>query len=211
MRDHEVILSDQFEDFEQQETAATTGMWVFLATEILFFGGLFLAYLVLRTTYPHQFAVGSGLANVTLGTLNTAILLTSSFTMVLAVQSAESGASKSLVLLLLGTIAFGLVFLALKGLEYREHFQDHLFPGIQFRKDLPKQVELFYWLYFVMTGLHALHVLIGIGLLSVMAILAMRGKFSPGYHTPIKIAGLYWHFVDIVWVILYPLFYLIHK
>jgi cytochrome c oxidase subunit 3 len=211
MRDRQTILAGQFDDFEQQETAATTGMWVFLSTEILFFGGLFLAYLVLRTSYPREFAVGSSLADVTLGTINTAILLTSSFAMVMAVQCAETGASRGLVRFLLATISLGLVFLALKGLEYNEHIRDHLFPGGHFRKDLPKQVELFFWLYFVMTGLHALHVLIGIGLLSVMAILAARGHFSERYHTPIKIAGLYWHFVDVVWVFLYPLFYLIHK
>lgn len=210
MRDHQAILAEQFDDLEQQEIAATSGMWVFLATEILFFGGLFVAYLVYRTTYPHEFATGSSHSDVLLGTLNTAILLTSSFTMALAVEYSKEGNSKVTSLLLGITIVFGLLFVALKGLEYREHISDHLVPG-DFRKDLPKQVELFFWLYFVMTGLHALHVFIGICLLSVMAVYARAGRFSPQYHTPVKISGLYWHFVDVVWVFLYPLFYLIHK
>jgi cytochrome c oxidase subunit 3 len=209
MRDHRIILAEQFDDLDQQETAATTGMWVFLATELVFFGGLFLAYIVFRTTYPHAFAVGSAHSDVMLGTLNTAILLTSSFTMALAVKCVEIGDFRKTAFLLAATIAFGFVFLGVKGFEYDKHIHEHLFPG-DFRKDLGKPVELFFWLYFVMTGLHAVHVFIGICVLSVIALLARGGRFSAQYHTPVKISGLYWHFVDVVWVFLYPLFYLVH-
>jgi cytochrome c oxidase subunit 3 len=210
MRDQQTILADQFDDLEQQETAATTGMWVFVATEVLFFGGLFLAYVVFRTTYPRAFAVGSSHTDVLFGTINTAILLTSSFTMALAVKFAGIGDARRIALLLAATITMGVIFLGFKAIEYNKHIHEHLFPG-DFRNDLGKPVELFFWLYFVMTGLHAIHVFIGICVLTVIALLAIGGRFSAEYHTPVKIAGLYWHFVDVVWVFLYPLFYLIHK
>jgi cytochrome c oxidase subunit 3 len=211
MPDAELVLAEQFDDLEQQEEASRVGMWVFLATEVLFFGGLFLAYIVYRQTYPHQFAIGIKHGELLLGTINTAILLTSSFTMALAVHAAQKGENEWVVRFLLCTILMGLTFLAVKGVEYSKHFSEHLFPGSLFRADLPHQVELFFWLYFVMTGLHALHVLIGIGLLSVIAVLAVRRKFSENYFNRVEVSGLYWHFVDIVWVFLYPLFYLIHK
>jgi cytochrome c oxidase subunit 3 len=211
MHDTEAVLAEQFDTPEQQEQAATAGMWMFLATEILFFGGLFMAYVVYRTTYPRDFAIASAHANVLLGTVNTAVLLTSSFFMAIAVNSVKAGKNKMLLISLAGTLILALTFLALKGLEYREHISDHLWPGAGFRKDLSPHVELFFWLYFVMTGLHAIHVFIGICILSVIAVLARKRKFSPSYCTPVEISSLYWHFVDIVWVFLYPLFYLIHR
>jgi len=211
MRDARTILADQFDDLEQQEHAATTGMWVFIATEVLFFGGLFLAYFVFRASYPREFAIGGERSNLFLGTINTGVLLSSSFTMALAVQFGHAGLLKRVPSLLIVTILFGVAFLAIKGLEYHQHFSDHLFPGRLFQTDLPKQTQLFFWLYFVMTGLHALHVFIGICILSVIAFLAHNGYFSERYSNPLKISGLYWHFVDVVWVFLYPLFYLIHK
>ena len=211
MRATDGILAEQFDTLEQQEQVATAGMWVFLATEILFFGGLFLAYTVCRITYPHDFATASRHTNVMLGTMNTAVLLTSSFFMALAVQSAKLGKRSAVVAFLVGTIVLALVFLALKGIEYSEHISDGLFPGGSFRKTLSPRIELFFWLYFVMTGLHAVHVLIGVCVLSVIALMALRGKFSKEYSNPVEVSGLYWHFVDIVWVFLYPLFYLIPK
>ncbi len=207
----ESILAEQFDSLEQQEQTATVGMWVFIATEILFFGGLFTAYTVYRTTYPHEFAIGSEHSNVMLGTVNTAILLTSSFFMAFAVRSAKVGRNLATLGFLGCTLILALAFLAFKGLEYSEHISEGLFPGRFFRSDLPPQVELFFWLYFVMTGLHAFHVLIGFCVLSVIALMALAGKFSREYSNPVEVAGLYWHFVDIVWVFLYPLFYLIHK
>jgi cytochrome c oxidase subunit 3 len=211
MPDDRTALAEQFETLEQQEHAATSGMWVFLATEALFFGGLFLAYTVFRMTYPHAFAMGSARTDGLLGALNTAILLTSSLSVAMAVQFAQLGKTKPITPLLLITIVLGIVFLALKGIEYREHILDHLWPGSRFDQKLSKPVELFFWLYFVMTGLHAVHVLIGIGIFSVMAYLSSQKRFTAEYSNPLKVSGLYWHFVDIVWVFLYPLFYLIHR
>ena len=203
------ILAEQFDSLEQQEQTATLGMWVFLATEILFFGGLFVAYTVCRTTYPRDFAIASHHANILLGTINTAVLLTSSFFMALAVQSAKLGSNRAVIKFLIATILLALAFLALKGLEYGEQISDHLWPGPSFNPALSRHVELFFWLYFAMTGLHALHVFIGICVLSVIALMALAGRFSVEYSTPVEISGLYWHFVDIVWVFLYPLFYLL--
>jgi cytochrome c oxidase subunit 3 len=205
------ILAEQFDSLEQQEQTATLGMWVFIATEILLFGGLFTAYVIYRTTYPHQFAVAGEHSNVLLGTVNTAILLTSSFFMACAVYSTRLDRQWRTVGYLSCTLVLALAFLALKGLEYSEHISEGLFPGKSFRTDLSPQVELFFWLYFVMTGLHALHVFIGFCVLSVIALMTLAGKFSREYSNPLEVSGLYWHFVDIVWVFLYPLFYLIHK
>jgi cytochrome c oxidase subunit 3 len=205
----ESMVGEPFDCLQHQEETATVGMWIFLSTEVIFFGGLFTAYTALRATYPHEFAVGSAHTNVLLGTLNTAVLLTSSFFMALAVQKAKAGERRSLVRYLLATIALALVFLALKGLEYSQHISEGFLPGRSFTKDVSPRVELFFWLYFVMTGLHALHVTIGVGVLSVICGMAEAGKFSRDYSNPVEIGGLYWHFVDLVWVFLYPLFYLI--
>jgi cytochrome c oxidase subunit 3 len=211
MPDQHSIVAEQFEDSRQQEHASTSGMWVFLATEAVFFGGLFLAYTVFRVSYPHAFAMGSARTDGLLGLINTAVLLTSSFIVASAVQLAQAGRTRWLTAMLVTTAILGIVFLALKGIEYREHILDHLLPGSHFSNSLPRTVELFFWLYFVMTGLHAIHVMIGICVLGVMAFFSMQGRFSSDYYNPLKVSGLYWHFVDIVWVFLYPLFYLIHK
>jgi cytochrome c oxidase subunit 3 len=203
------ILAEQFDDLEQQEETATVGMWTFLATEVLFFGGLFMAYVVYRTTYPHAFAVGSHHDNLLLGSMNTAVLLTSSLTMALGVHAAQEGRRKRLIVFLGITLVFGLAFLALKGLEYSEHVSEGLFPGRNFKAGLPHGTEMFFVLYFLMTGLHAVHMIVGCAVLVVMLCLARKGRFSARYYTPIEITGLYWHIVDIVWVFLYPMFYLI--
>lgn len=204
-------LAEQFEDMPQQVEASTLGMWTFLATEILFFGGMFLSYVVYRTTYPAAFAEASRHTIVLYGTINTAILLTSSLTMALAVHAAQAGRNKALLGLLLLTIAFALAFLCVKGLEYRDDIKEHLWPGPHFRAGLPPESQIFWFLYWAMTGLHALHVTVGVGLLSVIAGFASRGRFSTAYNTPVEISGLYWHFVDIVWIFLYPLLYLLHR
>jgi cytochrome c oxidase subunit 3 len=203
------ILAEQFDDLEQQEETATVGMWTFLATEVLFFGGLFAAYVVYRTAYPRAFVEGGHHSNLLLGTINTAVLLTSSLTMALAVHAAQVGRRARLMFLLLLTLLFGLGFLAIKGFEYSEHVSEHLFPDGGFKPGLPRGTEMFFVLYFLMTGLHAVHMLVGCGVIGVMLGLACKGKFSERYYTPIEISGLYWHFVDIVWVFLYPMFYLI--
>ena len=206
------MVAHQFDDREQQKDAGLLGMWVFLATEVLFFGGLFTAYLVLRYKWPAAFAVASEQMDVTLGGLNTAVLLTSSLTMALGVRAAQLGQRKSTVLFIIATMCLGLVFLGVKGLEYHHKFVEGLFPGDGFRFEGPfgKQVEAFFALYFMMTGLHALHMIIGVGIMSVIARMAWKGRFSPSYYTPVEVGGLYWHFVDIIWIFLFPLLYLIH-
>ena len=211
MQRAEFMAAEQFDDADQQESAAKLGMWVFLATEILFFGGLILAYTVYRIAYPQAFGTGSHHSDVILGTLNTGILLTSSLTVALSLHAAQTNRRKALIAFLLSSAVLGLAFLAIKAHEYHKHISESLFPGPWFREDIGEKVELFFWLYFVTTGLHALHVIIGIGLLITMAAMAARRKFHQHYYTPIEVTGLYWHFVDIVWVFLYPMFYLVHK
>jgi cytochrome c oxidase subunit 3 len=205
------IVAEQFDSAEQQHDAARLGLWTFLATEILFFGGLFTAYTVYRHAYPNAFAAGSNHNNLFLGTLNTAVLLTSSLTMAFAVHAAQVGRARSQIRWLLVTIVFAFGFLVIKGLEYNEHFVHHLFPGPGFTNLLNRKTELFFVFYFIMTGLHAIHVLVGIGALSMLAWTAFRRPFSESYFTPVELCGLYWHFVDIVWVFLYPLLYLINR
>jgi cytochrome c oxidase subunit III len=204
------FVAEQFDDLAQQRSAAQLGMWVFLATEVLFFGGLFLGYTIFRTLYPQTFAAASHHTEVVLGGINTAILLFSSTLMALAVRAAELGQRRKLIGLLLATAVLGMIFMTLKGFEYYKDFSDHLVPGINFEwhEANSGQAQIFFWLYFVMTGLHAIHVTVGIFVLLGLALLARSGNFTNGHYTPVEIAGLYWHFVDIVWIFLFPLLYL---
>lgn len=211
MADAQAALREQFEEMPQQKEAATLGMWTFLATEVLFFGAMFMSYIAYRHAYPQAFALASHHTIVLFGTINTAILLTSSLTMALAVQAAKENKSEWIFRWLAVTIFFGLVFLAVKGLEYHADLEEHLWPGQNFRGDLPREAQIFWFLYWVMTGVHAIHVTVGIGLLATMAWMASRRKFSAAYHTPVEMTGLYWHFVDIIWIYLYPLLYLVHR
>lgn len=204
------VVAQQFDNIEQQRDTDRFGMWVFLATEVLFFGGLFLAYTVYRFTYAQTFAEASRHLDDIFGGSNTAVLLFSSLIMALAVRAAVFGQKKLLVRLLLLTAFLGLVFMTIKGFEYRKDFIDHLVPGanFQWRQANPRGAELFFWLYFAMTGLHAVHVTIGVCLMLVLAVLASRGKFTGGNYMPVEIVALYWHFVDLVWIFLFPLLYL---
>jgi cytochrome c oxidase subunit 3 len=203
----------QFDDVEQQYEAASLGMWTFLLTEIMFFGGLFTGYAVYRAAYPAAFAEGSHHLDIVLGGVNTAVLICSSLTMALAVHSAQLGERQSLTRFLLLTMLLGLVFLGIKGLEYAHKFVEHLVPGSGFLAEgsHAPQVQLFFGFYFSMTGMHALHMVIGIGILAVLTWQAWRGYFSPAYLTPVELTGLYWHFVDIIWIFLFPLLYLIGR
>jgi cytochrome c oxidase subunit 3 len=203
----------QFDDVEQQYEAASLGMWAFLLTEIMFFGGLFTGYAVYRVAYPEGFVEGSHHLDIVLGGINTAVLICSSLTMALAVHSAQLGERRTLTHFLLLTMLLGLVFLGIKGVEYAHKFEEHLVPGSGFVAEGPHapQVQLFFGFYFSMTGMHALHMVIGIGLLAVLAWQAGRGYFSPAYLTPVELTGLYWHFVDIVWIFLFPLLYLLGR
>jgi len=204
-------LAHQFDDAEQQRGAGSLGMWVFLVTEIMFFGGLFLGYVTYRIAYPDAFADASRHLDTTLGAVNTAVLICSSLTVVLAVYSAQIGNRTLLLGFLLATILLGLVFLGIKFAEYAHKFTEQLVPGSSFLYPGPytQPAQLFFSLYFAMTGLHALHMVVGIGVFAVLLAQAWRNRFSPAYHTPIELSGLYWHFVDIVWIFLFPLLYLI--
>ncbi len=201
----------QFETLEQQRDADILGMWTFLATEVLFFGGLILCYTFARFSYPQVFEAASHRLYVGYGGPNTAILLGSSFTMALAVRAAQLGHRKALVGFLVATIVLGLGFLVVKGFEYHTDYIEQLVPRWRFHWDGDQAgpAELFFWLYFVLTGLHAIHVTIGVAILTVVAVLGARGKITAERHMTAEVCGLYWHFVDIVWVFLFPLLYLI--
>jgi len=202
----------QYATLEQQSETAQLGIWLFLMTETLFFGALLLGYTVLRHTYPAGFAEAGKETKIVIGTVNTAVLLTSSATMAWAVHAAQTGHHRLLARLLGATAGLGIVFLALKGFEYSLEYNEKLVPGINF--DLAKHgpiAELFYFFYFTATGLHAVHLTIGVGIVCVMMVRAWRGAFSPLYHTPVEVTGLYWHFVDFVWIFLYPLIYLMGR
>jgi cytochrome c oxidase subunit III len=206
MRDEVLGLKEQFESLDQQHLTSTQGMWIFLATEILFFGGMFLAYALYRRTYPEDFIAMSQRFSWLFGTINTAVLLTSSLTMALAVRAAQEGKERLLSAYLSLTLFLGAVFLAIKGFEYAEDFRKNLIFG-----QVSGHMQILLFLYYVMTGVHALHLLIGICILVVMIRKSKRKQFSRGYYSPIEVTGLYWHFVDIIWVFLYPLLYLIGK
>jgi cytochrome c oxidase subunit III len=238
------VLAHHFEDLEQQKDAAALGMWAFLATEVLFFGGALVCYSVYRYWYHDGFIAGSYAQNVVLGTINTVVLLTSSLTMALAVRAAAAGHRNALVLNIGLTIVLGLAFLGVKAYEYTHDYHEGLVPGAgtfhpveEVRKkwtdnglivadnvqstasrsaDQPanvipvREVELYFVFYFVLTGLHALHMVIGIAILAIMLALARRGYYVAAYPTPVEVMGLYWHFVDIVWIFLFPILYLLH-
>jgi cytochrome c oxidase subunit III len=219
---HAPELRHHFADMEQQRDASTLGMWLFLVTEIMFFGGMFCAYLIYRLAHFADFAAASQTLDLKLGAINTAVLIGSSVTVVFAVYAAQMGNRKQLVMWLLVTVLLGLTFLGIKSIEYKEKFDHHHVPGSSFafnepvpgHPDLkadPKHAELFFSLYFAMTGMHALHMIIGVGLFTTLAYLAWRGRYTKEYHTPIENAGLYWHFVDIIWIYLFPLLYLISR
>jgi cytochrome c oxidase subunit 3 len=227
-------LQHHFANMEQQREAGTLGMWVFLVTEIMFFGGMFLAYTLYRSYYPAAFSSGSNHLDITLGTVNTAVLIFSSFTMAMAVYFTQVGKQRPQVICLVLTLILGLTFLGIKGVEYKSKWDDHLIPGRLFAGNpfnptvaehgdedphklhllegaSVRQVEMFYWIYFAMTGMHALHMIIGAGLITFLLIYSMKGRFDPEYHGPVEVIGLYWHFVDIVWIFLFPLLYLLGR
>jgi cytochrome c oxidase subunit 3 len=213
---HHPFLQHHFEDLGQQHEASTLGMWMFLTTEILFFGGVLCAYWIYRVMYPAAWAEAASLQNWQMGAINTIVLIISSLTMALAVRASQLGQRMGTVVMLVLTLLFGGIFLGVKGYEYSVHFHEGLFPGAQTftwheNPALAPQVQLFMAFYFTMTGLHAVHMVIGAGLLLWFIRRAWRGDFGPEYYAPVEIMGLYWHFVDIVWIFLFPFLYLIHS
>jgi cytochrome c oxidase subunit III len=232
-------LRHHFADEEQQRNAASLGMWWFLGTEIMFFGGMFCAYLVYRIKYFPEFAASSRSLNLQIGALNTAVLICSSLTVAQAVRAAQLGKRQLQVKLLLATIFFGLVFLGVKAFEWTDKYKEHHIPTLDFNAnklmrdnqklfgldklqsdpqklqareaEIQQRSQVFFSLYFALTGMHAIHMIVGVGLFIVITWMAWKGRFTPEYHTPLEIAGLYWHFVDIVWIYLFPLLYLIDR
>ena len=227
--EHVPGLAHHFATMEQQKEAGTIGMWVFLVTELMFFGGLFLVYTIYRSTYPEGFEYGSFLLSVPLGLTNTIVLILSSLTMAMGVHSAQTGKQGALQSYLIVTLLLCLVFLGIKSVEYNSKIKDHLFPGrsaiaaLNFNPALKEaepnnhhavptaiksEVRTFLWIYFLMTGLHAFHMIVGAGMLVALIWMARKGRFNEHYNSPIEVGGLYWHFVDIVWIFLFPLLYL---
>jgi cytochrome c oxidase subunit 3 len=244
--EHHPALAHQFDSMAQQQDASTFGMWVFLLTELMMFGGLFAAYLIYRIKYYDAFVAGSTSISVIWGFTNTLVLIGSSFTMAMGVWAAHMGKRKALIWFLIGTMVLGGVFLGIKAKEYYDKYDECHIPGHiigkgfntwggcsvedpklgniaeEIRERTPstpevsavqtaKQTEIFFSFYFAMTGLHAFHMIIGLGLLAWLLLRAKRGDFGPDYYTPVELGGLYWHFVDIVWIYLFPLLYLINR
>jgi cytochrome c oxidase subunit 3 len=213
--EHPPELQHHFDDMQQQYDSSILGMWVFLLTEIMFFGGMFGAYTVYRALYPEAFASTSKHMDTIWGAINTAVLICSSLTMALAVRAAQMGQKKVLIWMLILTIILGCVFLGVKAYEYHHKYVEHLIPWLNFEypSTYYHNAQILFVLYFAMTGFHALHMIVGVCLLSTLLYMAAKNKFSPSYYTPVEVSGLYWHFVDIVWIFLFPLLYLIglHK
>jgi len=232
---HDPHLAHHFEDRRQQDEAHSLGLWVFLATEIMFFGGLFLAFTVYHVLYPDAFGLASRRLDVVLGVVNTVVLLVSSFTMAMAVHSAQTGRQKSLITYLSVTFLCAMAFMGIKGVEWAQKYEHHYIPGPAFHFELndphsghvmsQQQVEsvlmrdkfverhaqMYFVMYFCLTGLHGIHVLIGMGVIIWMIIRARRREFTPHWNTPIELTGLYWHLVDVIWIYLFPLIYLINR
>ena len=220
---HRPELLHHFATEEQQRNSASLGMWIFLATEVMFFGGLFCAYLIYRRWYFEDFAAASKSINAALGGANTAVLICSSLTVVLAIWAAQTSRRGLLLAMLVAHHAFRMSpSSASRAIEYKDKFDEHHVPGasFSFHEEIPghpgqyanpRHAEIFFALYFIMTGLHALHMIIGLGIFTWLLWMAWKGRFTPEYHTPLEIGGLYWHFVDIVWIYLFPLLYLIDR
>ena len=236
-------LRHHFADVEQQRNAASLGMWWFLGTEIMFFGGMFCGYLVYRRVYFPEFAVASRSLDLVVGTFNTTVLICSSLTVAMAVRAAQLGKRVLQVRMLLLTLLFGLAFLGIKAYEWGNKYKEHHIPTFDYNvvggegdlvfkyakflgidklqndpaalrqreAQIQQHTKIFYSLYFALTGMHAIHMVVGVGIFSVITWMAWKGRFTPEYHTPLEIAGLYWHFVDIVWIYLFPLLYLIDR
>jgi cytochrome c oxidase subunit III len=231
---HHPALQHHFDTMAQQKEAAVIGMWVFLLTEILFFGGLFVVYMIYRVWYFDAFAEASRRLSLFWGGLNTAVLIGSSLTMALAVRAAQTNNRKWTVNWLVLTMILGCVFLGVKVIEYQDKFANYEVPGEHYNwvyheqhlpegtahvnrelsltpDQLQRTTQLYFSLYFTMTGLHALHMIIGVGLMLVITWMAWKGRFDAQYYTPVEMSGLYWHFVDIVWIFLFPLLYLVER
>jgi cytochrome c oxidase subunit 3 len=205
------VLHEQFQDLTKQEHAARLGMWVFLGSELLLFAALFTLYAAYRTMYPHEFAVAASHDNVLIGSMNTIILLTSSLTVALSIHAVRAGHPKRASILLLVTMVLGALFLALKLTEWGQHLSEGIAPGVHYTNTemTGYGYALFFTLYYVMTGLHAIHVTIGMIILGWLAVKCWREEMSSAFQLPVELGGLYWHLVDLIWIFLWPLLYLV--
>ncbi len=204
------VVAHHFQTLEQQQEANRLGMWAFLASEVLFFGGLFTSYAVFRSAYPATFTEAASHLDIVRGTINTAVLLTSSLTAALAVHAAEQRQRRRMLLLMLATLLLGLTFLGIKATEYYTEYVEQLVPGLVFVWEGPDvlQARVYFSLYFIITGIHAVHMIIGLGVLAVMIFFGLRGAYDLD-PMPVERFGLYWHFVDLIWIFVFPLLYLI--
>jgi cytochrome c oxidase subunit III len=203
----------QYATLAQQRETAQLGMWGFIATETLLFGALIFTYFIYRNAYPADFAAAGKDTVLWCGSVNIGLLLTSSLTMVLAIDAAAEGRRRHLVFWLLATVALGSAFICVKGYEWYSDYQDHVVPAVNFvvKPGEGPASQLFWVFYFIATGLHALHLSIGIGLLLYMLGRVRRGDLTPAYYGPLEVVGLYWSFVDTVWIFLYPSIYLVGR
>ncbi|MBD3169900.1 MAG: cytochrome c oxidase subunit 3 family protein [candidate division Zixibacteria bacterium] len=208
---HPEFLAHHFAEPEQQHESAKFGMWVFLLTEILLFGGLFLAYTVFRSWNPDMFYNAHLALDRTLGAVNTVVLITSSLTMALAIRSIQLNRKKHSMYFLIATLVFAAVFLVIKYFEYSHKIHLGQLPGKYYTYTgiEGNNPHIFFGIYFAMTGLHGVHVIAGMIIISWILIRASRNHFSHEYYTPMEMTGLYWHLVDLIWIFLFPLFYLI--
>jgi cytochrome c oxidase subunit 3 len=208
---HNPHLAHHFDTIEKQDTAVRLGMWLFLGTEVLLFAGLFLGYSVYRHFYHATFHAASRTLDLSLGTLNTVVLITSSFTVAMAFYAIKKGKTALCAGMLVATILFALTFLGVKSVEYAHKFAEGALPGkfYHFHEVTGPGANLFYTVYFLATGLHAFHVIVGMSILIWVLVRVLKGHFGPSYYVPVELGGLYWHLVDLVWIFLFPLLYLI--
>jgi cytochrome c oxidase subunit III len=209
--EHPWYLAHHYDDIETQNHAVRLGMWMFLGTEVLLFAGLFLGYTVYRWLYPGAFQEGSSHLDLMMGGINTVVLITSSLTVALGYHAIKQGQTKKCVALLAFTIACAAAFLVIKAFEYQHKFHDGLLPGKWFSNTEFQSPggNIFFTVYFLTTGLHAFHVIVGMSLLAWLLVRVRQGKYGPAYNVPVELGGLYWHLVDLIWIFLFPLLYLI--
>ncbi|MBL7685914.1 MAG: cytochrome c oxidase subunit 3 family protein [Deltaproteobacteria bacterium] len=205
------VVPHHFESAEQAFESSKTGIWLFLATEVLMFGGLFVAYIIFRALYPVAFHEASLHLNRVMGAINTVVLISSSFTMAMAIQKVQENKKNAAVGLLVFTLLCAATFMVIKYFEYSHKIHEGLLPAGLFTFEGIKEnhAKLFFSLYFMMTGLHGIHVLVGIGIITWITIRTAKGNFSNEYYTPVELTGLYWHLVDLIWIFLFPLLYLV--
>jgi cytochrome c oxidase subunit 3 len=209
--EHNPHVQHHFVDMDQQFDTAKMGMWIFLVTEILFFGGLFAAYIIYRAWYPELYVQASTQLDTIMGGINTVVLIGSSLTVALAIRAAQLNKQKQIVINLGITVLLAIVFMVIKYFEYTHKFHLGIYPGAYYTFEgiAHPQANIFFSIYYMMTGLHGLHVVIGIGLMIWLMVKANKGTFGSDYYAPVEMTGLYWHLVDIIWIFLFPLFYLI--